>query len=770
MTSLNVYSDMKRAELVFCLLLISQLIWGQKPIGSWADHLSFYTSKNIAIAPGFVYSSTGSALLVYNRASGEITRLTKVQGLTETGISNIAWSTDQNALIIAYSSTNIDIIKDKTVNNIPDIKRKYIPGVKEIYRIKTKGKYAYLASSFGIVVVDIIKGEIYDTWKPGDESGTPEIYDVTFTSDRIYAATSAGVYYAGISDPGLSYFGNWTLVSGLPTPQGAYNAIVASQNRVYVNRSAQYSSQDSVYAIDSGISLFSSLAGIVNSSFDPYAGGFTISSKWIARVYTADGTLLKTIDSYFPGSPDISQAVAEGQDLWIADRSNGLIRGLNMTTFSKFNIPGPFTNDVNYITSSNGRTFIAGGVLDNAWNNVWRPLEIFINESGLWRSDLSSDIQDPMRVLPDPLNNKHYWVSTWGAGLLEYENDSLIMKYDGSNSPLQTIIPGKPYSRVCGLAMDKNRNIWMTQTGVQGTIKVLKADKTWITNPVTIDVPTIGDILITRTGKKWIVLPRGYGLFVLDDNNTPEIFTDDRYKQFLIKDNDNNIISTIYSITEDLDGDIWLGTDQGPAIYYNPDRIFDEDPRAFRIKIPRNDGTGLADYMLGTEIITSVSVDGANRKWLGTFSSGAYLLSADGTKKIVNYNEDNSPILSNTIASLTVDNKTGEVWFGTASGVISVRGDATVGADAFGNVYSFPNPVRETFEGNVTITGLMRSTQIRITDISGDLVYSTVSDGGQATWDLTTYNGKRVSTGVYLVFCASEDGSQSCVIKMLVIH
>jgi hypothetical protein len=309
----------------------------------------------------------------------------------------------------------------------------------------------------------------------------------------------------------------------------------------------------------------------------------------------------------------------------------------------------------------------------------------------------------------------------------------------------------------------------MTQTGVPGSIKILKPDGTWITNPVTIEAPTIGDIIITRSGYKWVVLPRGYGVFVLDDNNTPENFTDDRYKQMLIKDTENKVISTVYSISEDLDGNIWVGTDQGPAIYYNPQQVFDNDPRAFRVKVPRNDGTGLADYMLGTETVTSIAVDGANRKWLGTFSSGAYLLTPDGTTKLINYTEENSPLLSNTVVSLAVDQKSGEVWFGTAKGIISVRGDATLGGEEFKNVYSFPNPVRETFQGNVTITGLMRNTQIRITDISGNLVYQTVSDGGQATWNLKTYNGQRVSTGVYLVFCASEDGAKTFVTKMLVI-
>ena len=318
--------------------------------------------------------------------------------------------------------------------------------------------------------------------------------------------------------------------------------------------------------------------------------------------------------------------------------------------------------------------------------------------------------------------------------------------------------------------MDNSRNIWITQTGVPGSIKVLKPDgKTWITNPVTIDAPTIGDILIARSGYKWIILPRGFGLFILDDNNTPDNFSDDRYKIMLIKDTEGNVFSNVYSIAEDLDGNIWVGTDQGPLIYNNPGQVFNADPRAYRIKVPRNDGTGLADYMLGTEIITSISIDGANRKWLGTFNSGVYLLSADGLKKLSNYNEDNSPLYSNTVVSLAVDGKSGEVWFGTAKGVLSVRGDATSGTEKFTDVYTFPNPVRSGFNGNVTITGLMKDSQIKITDISGNLVYETVSDGGQASWNLKTYNGRRVSTGVYLVFCSSPDGTASFVTKMLVI-
>jgi ligand-binding sensor domain-containing protein len=318
--------------------------------------------------------------------------------------------------------------------------------------------------------------------------------------------------------------------------------------------------------------------------------------------------------------------------------------------------------------------------------------------------------------------------------------------------------------------MDRDKNLWITQTEVPGSIKTLRPDGTWIVNPITIDAPTIGDIIITSRGHKWIVLPRGYGLFVFDDNNTPDIFTDDRYKKMLVQDTENQIISSVYSLVEDLDGNIWAGTDQGPVIYFNPENVFDSNLKASRIKIPRNDGTDLADYMLMTETITTMAVDGANRKWLGTASSGAYLLSPDGTTQIKSFNEQSSPLLSNSIVTLSVDNKNGDVWLGTSRGVQSVRGDATAGGEKFSNVYSFPNPVREDFNGNVTITGLIRDTQIRITDVSGNLVYDTESDGGQASWNLKNYRGDRVATGVYLIFCASKDGTQSIVTKVLVIR
>jgi ligand-binding sensor domain-containing protein len=756
------------------LLITFSLLWflnstGQTPVGSWSDHLTYNTAKNVAVGTEEVYASTGSSIIVYNKEYAELKKMSRISGLTETGISTIAWSENNRTLIIAYTSTNVDLLIDNIVYNIPDINRKYIPGKKEINRIRTNGKFAYLACSFGIVIVDIIKKEIYDTWKPAGGSSEIEVWDIAFGNSKIYAATGKGVFSADLSNPGLSYFGNWTQVDISQNPNGNYTSLIFSGNKLYANLSSPSSDGDYIYEINDVSSLFSFIPGVFNKSFDPVTSGFTITSSSSVRYYNNNGSLQETISAYGWGTTNISHAVADNTDIWIADLNSGLVKGENMSVFKALTLPGPVSNNAYYITSQSGKTIICGGAADVSWNNIWRPLEVSIYDNNYWTSLLPVTIKDAVRALVDPNNSNHIFVSSWGGGLLEYENNNLVKQYVESNSPLETVVPGKPYVRICGMAMDKDKNLWITQSHVSGSIKILKPDGSWIVNPLTIDAPMVGDILITRKGYKWIVLPRGNGLCVLDDNNTIDIFSDDRYKKMLVEDIENKVISYVYSIAEDLDGNIWVGTDQGPLIYYDPEKIFDDNLKAYRIKIPRNDRSGFADYMLGTEIITSIAVDGANRKWLGTFSSGAYLLSPDGTTRVKNYNEQNSPILSNSVVSLAVDNKSGDVWFGTSKGVISVRGDATEGEEKFTNVYTFPNPVREDFTGNVTITGLMRDTQVTITNISGNLVFKTISDGGQATWDLKTYNGQHVSTGVYLVFCASSDGLQTFVTKMLVI-
>lgn len=737
----------------------------QAPVGTWTDHLSYNTAVGIAGNPEIIYSSTGSSILVYEPGINEIRKLSPVNGLSETGISAFGWLEENKTLVIAYKSLNLDLVNGSKIETIPDIKNRFPTNKKKINRIRPGGDFAYLASGYGIIVADIKRKEIRDTWKPGQNNGDNEVFDLAFGNGMVYAATANGLWQADIENQGLAYPGNWQRVPGMP--ESLCNLVIFSGGTLYCSVPGELSG-DIVYSINEGVSVFSQLPGTSNRSMDYAPGGFTISSSRSLRHYSSQGVLIREIDTYGWGQPDIFQAVISGNDILIADRYHGTILGKNMTSFTSLPVSGPASNKVEMITSDGNRTIICAGGTSGSWTGLKLPLMVSVHNGQKFENISSVVHTDAMRAAADPSNPSVFFVSSWGGGLFRYENNSSEKIYDSSNSPLQES-GASGETRVLGLAFDRSGNLWVTQPDAPAKIKMLKPGGTWLTYPRNIDAPLAGDLISTSSGQLWIILPGGYGLFITDDKGTPDNFTDDITRRLTITDSDNKVINSVFALAEDLDGSIWAGTDQGPVIYHNPDGIFDGDVRGGRIKVPRNDGSGLADYMLGTETITAIAVDGANRKWLGTQGSGAFLLSADGTRLLKIYNSSNSPLLSDSIASIAINQTAGEVWFGTSEGAVSVRETATIGKETFRNVYSFPNPVREDFTGNVTITGLMRDTEVKITDISGNLVNEMTSEGGQASWDLSTYNGRRVRSGVYLVFCAAGDGSESCVTRILVI-
>jgi ligand-binding sensor domain-containing protein len=315
----------------------------------------------------------------------------------------------------------------------------------------------------------------------------------------------------------------------------------------------------------------------------------------------------------------------------------------------------------------------------------------------------------------------------------------------------------------------------MTNSNVAEPISVLKADGSWKSfrvNNLISGYGALGDILVSSAGHKWVIIPRGNGLFAMDDNMTIDDISDDIYEKVSVVDKYGKVITNdVYSFAEDHNGNLWLGTNQGVLVMYSPYRLFtDGIIYAQEILIPRNDGSGYADPLLGTQIVTSIEVDGANRKWLGTAGGGVYLVSEDGLEELVQFNETNSPLLSNAIRDICVDGVSGEVFFGTDKGIISYKGDALQGSTAYNKVVVYPNPVRESYEGPVAIKGLVERTTVKITDMSGNLVFETESFGGQAIWDGKNLRGERVATGVYMIYLSNRDGTLAHVTKVLFIH
>ncbi len=237
-------------------------------------------------------------------------------------------------------------------------------------------------------------------------------------------------------------------------------------------------------------------------------------------------------------------------------------------------------------------------------------------------------------------------------------------------------------------------------------------------------------------------------------NGTDDIYTD---------------MNDVYSIAEDNDGALWIGTSMGVAVFSSPEKIW-KDATMYASRPDGNSKNNLFEPLLKTESVTAIAVDGANRKWIGTKASGIYLVSADGGEELQHFTTDNSPLLNNEITDIALNQKNGEVFIGTASGLISYMGEAIAGNDVFTDVYVYPNPVRETYNGPVVVKGLVDDTDVRITDITGNLVYKTKSLGGQAVWDGKNQNGNRCKTGVYLVFLTDSKGEQTKITKLMFIH
>ena len=278
-------------------------------------------------------------------------------------------------------------------------------------------------------------------------------------------------------------------------------------------------------------------------------------------------------------------------------------------------------------------------------------------------------------------------------------------------------------------------------------------------------------MIIDNNDQKWIVI-RIYGpitsplLVFKEDPTTP---ANSKYILLSQQAGNGNIPGQyVYAMAVDKNGAVWIGTEAGIGVFFNPENIFTgQNFDAQQILVQQ----GLyVQYLMENEKVTAIAVDGANRKWIGSEGGGLYLFSADGTKQIYHFTTDNSPLFSNNILALAIDPETGEVFIGTDQGLISYKGTATEGGENFSNVYAYPNPVKEDYDGLIGIKGLVSNAQVRITDIAGNLIYSTQANGGLAIWDGKNFGGEKAKTGVYLIYAGNDNGSQKIVTKLLIIH
>lgn len=750
-------------------------------IGEWRDHLPYNSCTSITEGDGMVYCATNYSVFSYDKNDNSLQRITKINYLSDIGVSRVAYHNALHMLIVTYTNGNIDLLEDQnTLTNISDIKRKPIPGDKCIYNILLIDNYAYLACGFGIVVLDLDKKEIKDTYYIGPGGSQIAVSDLTTNDTLIWAATESGIYYADLSCPYLSNYTYWTKDNSMLQPNLKYNCIQYYNNALYTNSSDGGLDGDTLYQYKNGSwNYFDTTSFINRYGINVCYNKLVIVEEAYLRIYSPTDTIkIGPYTSSINSSPR-DAVIDENNVNWVADQYLGIVKNWDIWNVSLIQPNGPNTANVYDISVQGNNLWVAPGGVTGQWGNIWRRAEVYsftneewntYNSSNVDSFDVDSIYHDVVCVAVNPANPAITYAGTWRTGLMEFTNQTFTQLYKEGNSSLVRSSDGAV--RIGGIAFDSDNNMWVTNSGVDKILHVRMANGTWkafdFSGYVTESMPE-SDVAIDQQNQKWIIIPRNNGLIVFNDNNTITNTSDDKIKKL-----SNNVgygglpSNNVYSIAVDLDGEVWVGTDAGIAVFYNPENIFTNNN--FDAQQILVDQGGFIQPLLGSETVTAIAVDGANRKWIGTERAGVFLMSADGTEEVEHFTEENSPLFSNTITSIAINQITGEVFFGTDKGLISYKGTATEGVDKDTSVVVYPNPVYENYNGYIAIRGLAENSDVKITDISGTLIYKTIAEGGQAVWNGKNFDGEKAHTGVYLVFCSNDDGSQTVVAKIMIIN
>ena len=764
----------------------------QPPIGQWRDHFSYTNTLAVVEGNGAVYCATRNAVFRFDPATNETERINKTNALNDVDVSALGWSSARNALVVGYGNGNLDVVYGGSSVNLSDIKRSGIIGDKRIYGITCEGDLAYLSCGFGIVVMDLVRNEVKDTWIIFPNAAQNRVNAIAFHDDSVYAATELGVYSAWRDEPNLAAFNNWHLRADLPQPNGYYSDVESFAGRLFVNWSAAPPSTaetDTLYYWEGGWQRLTDAYGrdTRSLSVSPDGQRLVVSHTYEARQYNA--ALERVFGANTVGGEYFivsSAAGASNAGVWVATSTSGLVRvdGADQGLIIAPN--GPRASGTVKLDVQNDLLMVAPGATTGNWTNSYNHEGVHVFRDGQWRT--VQELDDPlmmgvnavgggavdhMAVAVDPEVQGHAFTGSWEEGVLEWQDGVVQNIWNASNSSLgNSGDPAAGVVDVAGLDFDQDGNLWVSNANTQKVVSVRKKDGTWKSfDPGT----TLGgnellaDITAMENGQKWLVRPRTSGLVVFTDGGTIDDTGDDQWKALTTFENQGKLPTMdIFSVAEDQDGEVWVGTGKGIAVFYNPDAIFSEENFDCQQILIEQDGN--VQILLETEVVSAIVVDGGNRKWLGTQSSGAFLVSPDGTTQLQHFTKDNSPLPSNNVTSITINGNTGEVFFGTDQGIVSFRGEATEGGNKATCATVFPNPVRETYQGPVAITGLIADSDVRITDMAGNLVYRTISNGGQAVWPATDLSGQRVSTGVYLIMASDPSGTLHCNTKVLVVR
>ena len=772
---------MKTKSIITAILLLTSLmpLRAQLAVGKWRDHFSYKTLYQVVQAEDRIYCSAAGGLFYYDMGDYTVNRVNKTNLLNDVGISAIAYDPLTKYLAVAYNNANLDLIKDDIVFNISDIKRNDIGGNKNINSIRFNDRYAYLACGFGIVVVDIVRKEIKETYYLGEDGTYLNINDIAFTDSLIVAATDNGIMTANKNNPYLNIVNNWQSdETSLLAGQEVTRLEVDGSNHILAL--AHSNGSDTTLYVESGNNVFAPLTSGNIRNIKHTKGRILVCYSDKVDIYDDNKVLQQSINDvdWMKMEPNDAELTNDNR-LWVAHSwANLAVVGIdNPSKVDLFYPQGPESDNVFRLTAFDNDLMVAPGGHRSTYDGIYLPANLYTMVSNDWKTlddpdQVLNGVYDILEVAVNPRKPKTRLAAAWGYGIVEINDNKVTKLYNetNTNGALTPYSLGSYQSLFTGsIAYDSKGNAWITNSLQPNGLVVRYNNGEWasfytlnMVNGSDIDHiiwDSINDLKLFWGRANKIFVHDGKGnMAYIDPNNGAQLET-----------------SIVNCVVQDHNGNFWIGTNKGIKVIYDINKIFQNGGEGERSPVTCSNilynENGIGEYLMAYESITNITVDGANRKWVGTSTGGLYLLSANGLEQIEHFTTSNSNLFSDKVVCLAVMPWSGELFVGTDKGLQSYRTSATYAfAEPMENIYAFPNPVRPDYDGLIAIKGFTRNGLVHITDAAGHTVYSTRADGGQAVWNGCTNSGERVASGVYYVFASAEDGSMRSATKILIIR
>lgn len=741
------------------------------PVGQWRDHLPYHQARLLSSGMGKIWCATAYSLFSIDTDDHSVERYSKLNGLTGTGISAIAATAQHELLIVAYQNSQVDILQEGNVYGIDAIKNAPVTGDKTAQHIAIDGDRALLSTGIGIIVLNLPKAEVADTWIIGSNGAKVRVNATCRFGQQFYAATAEGLKQASASGSNLADFRNWQDLSGQSgLPVGAIRDVAAWNGRLVIlkndtlyvasgnNWTALYTTDHAIHHVDIQNNQ------LLVSEMRNNSGRIT--------VLDAQGNIAQRIQhAQYTQAPQ--QGLLQDGIYWIADSLHGL-SAWNGSNFISYVPNSPYSIAAGTMQVFNNTLWAAAGTVNSLYQGTGNKNGLYQFTADNWTNYQApafpalDSFPDIISLAADPLNGS-IWAGSFGGGLINIQADHSIRTFK-QNSPLQPayIAPGS--YRVSGLAFDASNNLWIANYGANQNLAVKKADGHWQSFFIPYSIPenAVSQIIIDDLDQKWIIAPKGNGLFCFNHGTTIDNPGDDRWKWYRSGQGNGNLPnSDVLCIAKDKNNFIWVGTAQGIGIIQCPQEAFTNTGCDAILPVVQQDN--FAGYLFRDEQVQAIAVDGADRKWIGT-KNGVWLISADGDKTIYRFTAANSTLVSDNVTHIAIDGQSGEVFFATDKGICSFRSTATEANTTAGNVLVFPNPVPPSYTGTIAIRGVPNNAIVKIAGLDGRLAFQTRALGGQAVWNGKDYTGRTIATGVYLVLVSDDNKQEKLVTKIVFIQ